>query len=552
MSRTIQTRVLVLVGAGVFIAAAAVALLSRATLLTLEHEASDQYSVVGTLVADRVGSAITDDMRLLAGIAGVSGSEAPAALESILHFGRIASSAALVGPDGTVTFCTPVADCAALRSPDASRGALEAMRSQRPVVSAMSASGRVFAVLPFQPITGGTEGAAMLAVDIRDRRFEDLLRTSGHLVADIEGWTEPRPRTDARVVARVSVPHTPLALRLSSTAGDPLASVASFRRRSLWFAPIAAVIAMLLGWGMAESVRRPLVTLTSAAEAISAGNLEEHIDPARALAGGRDIARLAAALERMREALKASIDELETRVRHRTSELAAVNARLEDRERARQRLLRTVITAQEQERKRIARELHDETSQTLAALGIGVDLAAASEPSRLGARLSDVRRLVDRMHGEIHRLIMDLRPSVLDDLGLAAAIRWCADRHLTEKQIAVRCEFDDTGLRLAPEAETALFRAVQESIVNIARHAGADSVLIQGACTADHAVTVEIEDDGDGFVLDGVSEPIDSMRGIGLLGMRERIEMFGGTLSIESSPGAGTRVMMSMPTEASQ
>jgi signal transduction histidine kinase len=151
------------------------------------------------------------------------------------------------------------------------------------------------------------------------------------------------------------------------------------------------------------------------------------------------------------------------------------------------------------------------------------------------------------MHTELARIIVNLRPSVLDDLGLAAAIGWLADR-LRATGVTVHCELEGIEARLSPEIETALFRAVQEALSNIARHARAETVLIQGVRRGDH-ITFEIEDDGIGFETGTAVEGLGSMRGVGLLGMRERIEIIGGTLAIESEPGSGTRVVMNVPTE---
>ena len=217
------------------------------------------------------------------------------------------------------------------------------------------------------------------------------------------------------------VPDTPWTLHLLETGADPIAPIDAFRSRSMWLAPSLAAVTMLLGWGIARSVRQPLVTLTAAAEQIASGKLDRPIGARHAARGGDEVGRLAVALEEMRTALKQSIEtieqsnqELEQRVVRRTRELATANASLEDRERIRQQLLRKVISAQEDERKRVARELHDETSQTLAALGIGVDMALATcapeVSGRTHRRLEDVRRLVDRMHHELHRLIVNLRP----------------------------------------------------------------------------------------------------------------------------------------------
>jgi signal transduction histidine kinase len=332
-----------------------------------------------------------------------------------------------------------------------------------------------------------------------------------------------------------------------------------YRRHVFWLAPTLAALAMVLGWGIARSVRQPLLGLTAAAERIAHGEFQPPIDEARAAAGGREVARLAAALERMRAALLESFarieqanDELEWRVAERTRQLAEANLRLEDREKLRQKLLRQVIAAQEDERKRVARELHDDTSQALAALGIEIDLALQAcdgTGAEVGRRLYGVRRLVDRMHQELHRLIVNLRPSVLDDLGLAAAIRWLAEHHLTHAGITVRCEIAGLDDRLPPEIETATFRVVQEALVNIARHSQAESVLIQATATGD-AVEIDIEDDGVGFDAAALTWSPDSLRGAGLLGMRERVDILGGSLEVDSTPGSGTRIVVRIPAHS--
>lgn len=143
-------------------------------------------------------------------------------------------------------------------------------------------------------------------------------------------------------------------------------------------------------------------------------------------------------------------------------------------------------------------------------------------------------------------MIVNLRPSLLDDLGLAAAIRWFADRQLSPAGLSVRCEIADFDRRLPPEMETGVFRAVQEALVNVSRHAAADSVLVQGSLEGD-VLAIEIEDDGIGFDEATMVRSPDSLRGVGLLGMHERIEIFGGTVTIDSAPGGGTRVQFAVP-----
>jgi len=313
--------------------------------------------------------------------------------------------------------------------------------------------------------------------------------------------------------------------------------VAGFRRRSLWIAPALTGVALLLAWGIVQSVRRPVQTLTDAAERIASGDLS------RPIAGDEDeIGRLGAALERMRAELQRSIAAveranaiLEQRVQERTAQLS--------------RVLRAVISAQEDERRRVARELHDETSQLVAAMAMELH-AAGDAPSR--TRLAKLAMLVDRMHDGLHRIIVNLRPSILDDLGLGPAIEWLAEHQLRHAGIAARSELGELQECRADAAiEIALFRIVQESITNIVRHARASTVLIQGGMTASTdapgRIWIEIEDDGVGFEPLEPAADTETLRGVGLLGMRERVELIGGRLELESSPGAGTRVRVEAP-----
>jgi len=567
MRFSIQSRVLALVSAGVFIAAGVLSLISRASLLSLGREVQEEHQRFAAVIARDVSRAIADDMRMLAGVAGAEDDQAArAALESVLHHGRVASAGFLVNPDGSIASCEPAAECGAASDAVVARLALEAMSAQRPVVSNTvpqpDGSIPLVGVMPFRPMDLRAAGAAGVLIDPNDRRLAELLQppdarsmlrvelrdSRGQLLAAAGAARTRAPGVETTA----AVEGTPWIVTLSDMGADPVAPITAFGRRSLWFAPSLAAIVMLLGWGIARSVRQPLVTLTAAAERIAGGDLDRAIPDKAASRGGDEVGRLAVALERMRRALKASIDEiersnreLERRVEDRTRELAAANAALEDREHLRQRLLRKVISAQEDERKRVAREL-----QTLAALGIGVDVALATCAGAVDdathQRLAELRRLVDRMHHELHRMIVNLRPSVLDDLGLAAAIAWFADRQLAHSGVAVRCELGDLDLRLPSEIETAIFRAVQEAIVNVARHANAESVLIQGS-VSDGVLLVEIEDDGDGFDPQQVVRSPESLRGVGLLGMRERIEILGGSVDIESDPGGGTRVAMRVP-----
>jgi signal transduction histidine kinase len=319
-----------------------------------------------------------------------------------------------------------------------------------------------------------------------------------------------------------------------------------------WWAVLALLAAQValagaFAWGAARSVTGPVEVLTDHAERIASGELAWPIPHL----GEDEVGRLGMSLERMRRNLGRMMDHvaevnagLEQRVTARTKELNEANAQLRDREEARSHLLRKVITAQEDERKRIARELHDETSQGLAVLAMGVEAAQDALRAGRAPHLDEVKALAVRTLEDVHRLILDLRPSVLDDLGLLSAIRWYAERHLETRGIAVRCEFGEMR-RLPPEMETALFRMCQETMSNIARHAQATAVLVQVGIEAGE-VTIDIEDDGKGFDPEEAARR-EGRRPWGLLGLRERAEILGGVARIESAPGQGTHVSVRIP-----
>jgi signal transduction histidine kinase len=149
------------------------------------------------------------------------------------------------------------------------------------------------------------------------------------------------------------------------------------------------------------------------------------------------------------------------------------------------------------------------------------------------------------MIDDLHRVIFDLRPSILDDLGLLPAIHWYAGR-LSARGVAVQFEFPETDPELTPEARIAVYRVAQEALSNIERHAMAETVLIACTASADE-LSIEIEDDGIGFEPAEMRHPRENGQGLGLLGMRERLALLGGTCMVESHRGEGTRVVIRLP-----
>ncbi len=206
-----------------------------------------------------------------------------------------------------------------------------------------------------------------------------------------------------------------------------------------------------------------------------------------------------------------------------------------------------ILRAQEQERKRIARELHDETSQVLTSLLISLALLEESvQTEDVRKRVADIRTLAHQTLRAVRNLSIDLRPSALDDLGLLPALRWYIKEY--QQKCGIEVEFGASGFRerLPPEMETAIYRIIQESLTNTAKHAHARHVWIQ--LSEDGArVHARIRDDGQGFDAQAVLRTPWQDRGLGLSGMMERASLLDGTVEITSQPGAGASIEMRIP-----
>lgn len=210
-----------------------------------------------------------------------------------------------------------------------------------------------------------------------------------------------------------------------------------------------------------------------------------------------------------------------------------------------------IINAQEEERKRIARELHDETSQVLTSLLISLAILEESiQTEEARKRISDTRALAHQTLRAIRSLSIDLRPSALDDLGLLPALRWYLKEY--QQKCPIEVEFHASGLkdRLPTEMETALYRIVQECLTNTARHSHAQHVTVSLREDVD-AVYGTIEDDGEGFDYAALLKiPANERglgRGLGLTGMQERADLLNGELELHTAPGQGTRVEVCIP-----
>jgi two-component system sensor histidine kinase UhpB len=204
-----------------------------------------------------------------------------------------------------------------------------------------------------------------------------------------------------------------------------------------------------------------------------------------------------------------------------------------------------ILGAQEAERVRVSRELHDDTGQALTLLLVRLQLVEnmSSEPE-IRRELAELRQLVGETLDGVRRLAVHLGPSVLEDLGLCAALEWLADRVRAETGLVVDVRLDRGSVQASPEVAVAIFRVAQEALTNVVRHARATRVEIRLKVDSG-ALDLSITDDGTGFAVDEAqARPTAS---VGLFGMAERIALVGGSHRIVSTPGGGTRVHASVP-----
>lgn len=210
-----------------------------------------------------------------------------------------------------------------------------------------------------------------------------------------------------------------------------------------------------------------------------------------------------------------------------------------------QSLSRQLVAAQEDERRRIARELHDEIGQALTALKVNLE-TMRHQPDDWPALLAESIVVTDRTLHQVRDLSLDLRPSLLDDLGLIAALRWYIDRQARRAGWRVNLSSDPLVQRRLPEIETVCFRVVHEALTNVLRHAEATQIWVE-VQARDGELRLSIRDDGVGFDVTAARERALAGASLGLLGMQERVELVGGIWEIHSQPGGGTSIEVRLP-----
>ena len=198
------------------------------------------------------------------------------------------------------------------------------------------------------------------------------------------------------------------------------------------------------------------------------------------------------------------------------------------------------LRAQEEERARVARDLHDEVNQSLTGLLLRLEAAREAAPPGMEAELAETKALANQAMRELLSLARQLRPTALDDLGLAAAIGGQVEQ-LGRREIAARLETEGDFSDLGDDPQLVVYRVAQEALNNAVRHSEAQRVEVRLGRDEDGGVVLEVSDDGRGFAFD------ESQRGLGIGGMRERALLVGAELTIESRPGAGTTVRLTVP-----
>jgi len=261
----------------------------------------------------------------------------------------------------------------------------------------------------------------------------------------------------------------------------------------------------------------------------------------------RDLGRLAKRLQRGDPTVELkNPDPYTTRM---AETLRSLFLQLEERNRELQALSERAINAQEEERRVIAQSLHDDTGQALSMLIIHldrIDERIQPQQKELKKQVADARALAADSLTELRRILSGLRPAILDDLGLVPAIRWFARANLEQVGIRVVVKAPSIPLGLSPAITTTLFRIVQEAVNNIVRHANARVVTIILQLN-EGIVRLQVEDDGRGFDPGHASRDAVELQKLGLLGIRERAELLGGEIQIESALEKGTRLRVSIP-----
>lgn len=337
-----------------------------------------------------------------------------------------------------------------------------------------------------------------------------------------------------------------------STCHDPQEPVIGLLLTDIYTAPFEASLSDDLRGNLIWAIVMILITLIVVNLAISYLVITPVVKVTEALgsfgSGKRNIRLMGDRVDEIGQ-LESDFNDMVQQIQAEESTNLALSEDLQHQTARQQDLLKGLITAQEDERKRVARELHDELGQSLSGLALHLEAAqqfVETDPERALDQLSLTREMINTTSQQMYEMILALRPSVLDDLGLAVALRSLAKRVLPADRFVFTLESGQLKERLQPSIETALYRIFQEALSNIVRHSEADRVNIT-LSQRDGVFEGEISDNGKGIDQEAGNLETDTSRGLGILGMQERVAQVGGTIELRSRPGEGTRISIRIP-----
>jgi signal transduction histidine kinase len=389
------------------------------------------------------------------------------------------------------------------------------------------------------------EGADTSLVQQIQSRSTSILLQEVRTVASLEamnGVTDTRLIDDYRGVSVLSS-YTPLAIpdvhwvMLSEIdASEALHPVFELRERLIFLSLFLLLGAVVAGFVISRTISGPILSLAEDAETLGKGDLSH-----RAQIHGKDeIGMLARTFNTMAGSLMEKTGQMQGEISER---LRAENRLKSSREQLRN-LSTHLQSVREEERRGVAREIHDELGQALTTLKLDLSLLRdeiGPDAAEANQRISAMVQICDGTIKSVKRIITELRPRLLDDLGLTAALEWQAEEFHRRTGITCTMSIVPGEIVLDPERSTAIFRIFQETLTNIARHSGATKVDALLRKVGEH-ITFEVHDNGRGIS----DEQTQDSRSFGLIGMRERTKYFGGTLTIKGSPDSGTIVTVSL------
>ena len=327
-------------------------------------------------------------------------------------------------------------------------------------------------------------------------------------------------------------------IRLGLNEASINAAVKGHLMHTLLWSALTFVLWLFIAYGFSLIMTRPMYRLLEAARTV-----------------GRDDSRWQSPIKAKKDGVGAgtdnwyprTFDEMSKELKRRDEMRQQLLDKVINGEKMRQQLLNKVINAGEEERKRIARELHDQTGQSLTSLIVGLKVLENQITPETQKSVADLKQLATMTLTEIHNMALELRPSSLDELGLIAALRQYTREYASKFDIDT--DFQAIGLeekRLPPMMEIALYRIVQEALTNVVKHAAATKVGVLMNPKGNSIVTI-VEDNGKGFDVKKVLSSRKSEHRLGLYGMQERASVIGGVLTVESTPGRGTTIFVEVP-----